>query len=87
MKAEKCKFHRSTLSFLGYVIAEGHVQMDPEKVKAVVDWTQPRSRVQLQCFLGFANFYHRFIQGIQHPGSPPLCTHLSQGTVHMVPSY
>jgi hypothetical protein len=35
--------------------------MDPGKVKAVVDWPQPMSRVQLQRFLGFANFYHRFI--------------------------
>ena len=38
VKANKCEFHRSTLSYLEYVIAEGNVQMDPEKVKAVVDW-------------------------------------------------
>jgi hypothetical protein len=37
VKAEECEFHRSTISFLGYVIAEGNVQMDPEKVRAVVD--------------------------------------------------
>lgn len=35
--------------------------MDPEKVRAVVDFPQPTSRVQLQSFLGFAHFYRRFI--------------------------
>ena len=49
-------------TFLGYVIAEGNVQMDPGKVKAVVDWPQPMSSVQLQHFLGFSN-YRRFIRG------------------------
>lgn len=53
VKAEKCEFHHSTISFLGYVIADGNVQMDPEKVNAVVEWPQPMSRVQLR-FLGFA---------------------------------
>lgn len=33
VKAKKCDFHRSTIAFLGYVIAEGNVQMDPGKVK------------------------------------------------------
>jgi hypothetical protein len=47
---------------MGYVIAEGNVQMDPGKVKSVVDWPQPTSRVQLQWFLGFANFYHCIIR-------------------------
>ena len=57
--AEKCEFHRSTITFLGYVIAEGNVQMDPGKVKAVVDWPQPTSRLR---FLGFSNFYRCFIR-------------------------
>lgn len=50
-KVEKCKFHVLSVSFLG----------DPVKVLAVLDWPQPDSRRQLQRFLGFANFYRRFI--------------------------
>jgi hypothetical protein len=38
------------------------MQMDPGTVRKVVDWLQPTSRVQLQRFLGFAHFYHRFIR-------------------------
>ncbi|XP_023830483.1 uncharacterized protein [Salvelinus sp. IW2-2015] len=63
IKVEKCEFHSSTISFLGYIIAAGNIQMDPEKVREVVDWPQPTSRVQLQCLLGFTNFYRRFIRG------------------------
>jgi hypothetical protein len=44
--------------------------MDHEKVKAVVDCPQPTSRVQLQLFLGFSNFYHRFIQGYSTLAAP-----------------
>jgi hypothetical protein len=63
VQVEKCEFHRSTISFLGYIIAAGHIQMNPDKLRAVVDWPQPTSRVQLQSFLGFAHFYLRFIRG------------------------
>ncbi|XP_036801663.1 uncharacterized mitochondrial protein AtMg00860-like [Oncorhynchus mykiss] len=69
-KAKKCEFHRSSITFLGYFIAEGNVQMDPGKLKAVVDWSQPTSRVQLQWFLGFANFYHRLIRDYSTQAAP-----------------
>ena len=44
--------------------------MDPDKVRVVVDWPQPTFRMQLQCFLGFANFYRCFIQGYSTLASP-----------------
>ena len=44
--------------------------MDPGKVRAVVDWSQPMSRVQLQRFLGFVNFQRRFIPGYSTLASP-----------------
>jgi hypothetical protein len=70
LKAEKCEFHHSTISFLGYIIFEGNVQMDPEKVRAVVDWPPPTSRVQLQQFLRFTNFYLRFSLGYSNLAAP-----------------
>ncbi|KAI3372624.1 hypothetical protein L3Q82_023103, partial [Scortum barcoo] len=68
--AEKCEFHASSVSFLGFIVGPGSLQMDPAKVSAVTSWPTLSSRKQLQRFLGFANFYRRFIRGLQHCGSP-----------------
>uniref|UniRef100_A0A8D3E3V3 Gypsy retrotransposon integrase-like protein 1 n=1 Tax=Scophthalmus maximus TaxID=52904 RepID=A0A8D3E3V3_SCOMX len=70
VKAEKCVFHAPTVSFLGYIVAQGTVEMDPEKVSAVSFWAIPDSRKQLQRFLGFANFYRRFIRNYSTIATP-----------------
>ena len=62
VKAEKCEYHQDTVAFLGYVISPGAIQMDQQKVRAVLEWPAPSSRKELQSFLGFANFYRRFIR-------------------------
>lgn len=41
VKAEKCEFHQLSVSFLGFIIAKDQLQIDPEKVKAVVEWPIP----------------------------------------------
>ncbi|KAF7641170.1 hypothetical protein LDENG_00290740, partial [Lucifuga dentata] len=48
VKTEKCEFHASSVSFLGFIVAEGNIQMAPEKVSAVTSWPVPESRKQLQ---------------------------------------
>ncbi|KAL0187931.1 hypothetical protein M9458_015030 [Cirrhinus mrigala] len=70
VKAEKCVFHAQSVLFLGYIISSEGVRMDPDKVKAVVDWPTPDSRKALQRFLGFANFYRRFIRNFSQLASP-----------------
>ncbi len=55
-KAEKCMFHAQSVTFLGSVVSAEGISMDPDKVRAVIDWPVPDSRVALQRFLGFANF-------------------------------
>ena len=50
------------MEFLGYVISSKGISMDPAKVKAVLEWQTPHSLWDVQCFLGFANFYCKFIQ-------------------------
>ena len=62
VKAEKCDFHATTVSFLGFIISPGLIQMDPAKVSAVAQWKTPDSRKKVQQFLGFSNFYRRFIR-------------------------
>ena len=56
------EFQQEQVKYLGLVIREGKVTMDPVKVQAVVNWPTPRTLCDLHGFLGFANFYHCFIK-------------------------
>lgn len=56
VKAEKCEFHYSSVTFLGNIIKSGQVEADLEKLKAVAEWSVPTSVKKLQRFLRFANF-------------------------------
>src|SRR5258705_3725182 len=60
-KVEKCEFNVEKTSFLGFIISAEGIEMDPAKVEAVLNWETPGSVKDVQCFLGFANFYRRFI--------------------------
>jgi hypothetical protein len=62
LKALKYEFHTDRMEYLGYIISPTGMSMDLEKVKAMVQWRQPTNVKQVQSFLGFANFYRRFIQ-------------------------
>ncbi len=70
VKAEKFMFHAQSVTFLGSVVSAEGISMDPDKVRAVIDWPVPDSRVVLQRFLGFANFYRRFIRNFSQVAAP-----------------
>ena len=61
LKPEKCKFHVKEVDYLGLVITRGGLRMQHEKVKTIREWEDPKNITDLQAFLGFANFYRRFI--------------------------
>ncbi|KAL0186709.1 hypothetical protein M9458_018379, partial [Cirrhinus mrigala] len=69
-KLEKCEFQRTSTSFLGYIISPEGVAMDEKKVEAVLKWPQPRTLKELQRFLGFTNFYRRFIRNFSSVAAP-----------------
>ena len=60
-KPEKCQFHTDTTGYLGFIVSPKGVAMDPAKTKVIGDWPTPRNLKEVQSFLGFANFYRRFI--------------------------
>jgi len=55
---------------LGYIISEGHINMEETKTKVVQDWQIPKTKNALQKFLGFLNFYRRFIKGFSAIAKP-----------------
>jgi len=54
----KCDFFVSRVKFLGFVIDNGTVQMDPAKVNGIVDWPPHQNITELRSFIRFCNFYH-----------------------------
>jgi len=59
----KCIFHIPEDEFVGFQIGTQGVQMSQKKVEDILNWPAPRSVKQVQKFIGFADFYRRFIQG------------------------
>ena len=58
------------MEYLGVIISLDSVKMDPVKVAGVTEWPTPSNRKEVQSFLGFTNFYRRFIQGFSHLARP-----------------
>ncbi|GJE99152.1 polyprotein [Phanerochaete sordida] len=59
--AEKCEFDRSEVTYLGYLLGADGIRMDPKKLDTVASWPEPQNVKDVQSFLGFTNFYRRFV--------------------------
>ena len=70
LKVEKCTFECTMVEYLGLVLSEGQVEMDPVKIAGVRDWPTPKNVTEVQSFVGFVNFYRRFIPESSHVASP-----------------
>lgn len=62
LKPDKCEFKWTKVEYLGVIISHNSVEMDPVKVAGVADWPVPSTKKEVQSFLGFINFYCRFIR-------------------------
>ena len=69
-KPEKCAFHQDEIEYLGYLVSVSGVKMDSRKVATILDWPEPSCVRDIQMFLGFANFYRRFIMGFSKIATP-----------------
>ena len=70
VKLKKWEFHKNKVFFLEYVLSMWKVKMDDEKIKIVKNWPAPKFVRDIQVFLGFANFYQRFIQSFSKIAGP-----------------
>ncbi|XP_075062009.1 uncharacterized protein LOC142150711 [Mixophyes fleayi] len=69
-KLEKCEFEVQKVSLLEYIISSDGFLMDPSKVQAVLEWVRPTNLKAIQRFLGFANYYRRFIHSFSDHVAP-----------------
>src|ERR1700688_1722992 len=63
LKLENCDFETTEVEYLEFVVRPGVIAMDPKKLAGIADWPVPKTLRQVRSFLGFGNFYRRFIAG------------------------
>ena len=56
--------------YLGYLVSREGISTDPSKIDKVVNWSEPISTKEVQQFLGFVNYYRRFIQDFSQITKP-----------------
>jgi len=67
---KKSSFHQREVEFLGYKISDSGTSMTSTKVEEIQAWSTPEKVVDVQSFMGFANFYRRFINGFSKIAKP-----------------
>lgn len=70
LKPEKCHFHQREVEYLGMIVGNRQVKMDPVKIKGIIEWPTPRNLKELCSFLGFLNFYRSFIENFSKRAQP-----------------
>jgi hypothetical protein len=61
-KLSKCEFWLSQVTFLGHIISNGGISVDPSKIEDILSWNAPMSVGDIRSFLGLASYYQRFIE-------------------------
>src|SRR6195952_1607268 len=70
VKPSKCEFHQVETEYLGFIVKRDGIKLDSVKTQAIWEWTTPKLKKEIQCFLGFCNFYRRFIEGFSRTAKP-----------------
>jgi len=72
IKREKYEFAKTKIMFLGHVIGEGQVKMDPRKIQVIIEWSTPKTVSELRSFFRLANYYRQFIDDYSKNTNPLL---------------
>jgi hypothetical protein len=69
-KFSKCEFWIGEVPFLGHIISNGGILVDPAKVKEIMEWSVPSTVTEIRSFLGLTEYYRRFIEGLSKVAKP-----------------
>ena len=62
-KVRKCDFYRDRIQYLGHIISEEGISMDPENIESIMNWPTPRNVTYVRSFMGLVGYYRTFIKG------------------------
>ena len=69
-KISKCDFYKDRIQYLGNIISEEGISVDPEKIEAIKNWPTPKNVTKVRYFMGIARYYRRFIEGFSKDAHP-----------------
>jgi hypothetical protein len=69
-KFSKCDFFQKQIHYLGHVISEEGVAVDPDKIRSIMEWPTPKDVSDIRSFMGLARYYRIFIKGFSKIGCP-----------------
>lgn len=70
LKTKKCQFHKQHMEYLGIIISPNKIKMDPKKLNGIREWPTPWNTKDVQKFIGFCNFYRKFIHNYSNITQP-----------------
>jgi hypothetical protein len=70
VKHSKCEFWLKQVPFLGHIISDGGISVDPSKIQDVLSWEAPKSVSKIRSFLGLAGYYRRLIEAFSKITKP-----------------
>ncbi|KAL8131237.1 hypothetical protein AgCh_007237 [Apium graveolens] len=69
-KLSKCEFWLQKVQFLGHIVSNEGIKVDPAKIEAITNWERPRTPTEVRSFLGLAGYYGRFVQNFSRIAIP-----------------
>ena len=70
LKPSKCEFLKSRITYLGHIVSKDGIETDPKKISAVLQWPKPTTVTQVRKFLGFTNYYRKFLHNYAKIAKP-----------------
>ena len=61
-KLRKCDFYKDRIHYLGHIISDEGISVDPKKIEAIMKWLTPRNVTDVRCFMGLARYYMKFLE-------------------------
>ena len=61
LKPSKCEFFKKRIHYLGHIVSNKGIETDPKKIEAIINWPGPRTVHEFRKFLGFTNYYRKFV--------------------------
>lgn len=62
LKLSKCEFAQPSMSYLGHMVSDVGVAVNPQKIRCIQDWPQPKTLIALRGFLGITGYYRKFVR-------------------------